>query len=169
MELRLRPLRIDDEDEARAAHAELAPEGFSFLLDWRRDVGWEAYLERLDRRRRGVDLPPDRVPASFLVADVGGELVGRVSIRYELNAHLTNFGGHIGYGVRPGHRRRGYATEILRQSLIVARAQGVDRVLLTCDEANVASGTVIRRLGGRLEDVRLGEDGRTPLARYWIA
>ena len=72
-------------------------------------------------------------------------------------------------GCGPATRRRGYATEILRQSLIVARAQGVDRVLLTCDEANVASGTVIRRLGGRLEDVRLGEDGRTPLARYWIA
>jgi len=51
----------------------LAAEGFAFLPDWRRDTGWEAYLRWLDRRRRGLDLPPGRVPASFLVADVGGE------------------------------------------------------------------------------------------------
>jgi predicted acetyltransferase len=108
------------------------------------------------------------VPAGFLVADDGGELVGRVSIRFELNAFLADFGGHIGYGVRPAHRGRGYATEILRQSLVIARAEGVDRVLVICDEANVASATVIQRLGGRLEDIRVGEDGATPIARYWI-
>jgi predicted acetyltransferase len=68
-------------------------------------------------------MPADRVPATFLVADVDGAIVGRVSIRHELNDHLTHFGGHIGYGVRPAHRRRGYATEILRQSLVIARAE----------------------------------------------
>jgi predicted acetyltransferase len=169
MDLRLRPLRIDDEDEARAAHAELARDGFSFLLDWGRGVQWARYLEMLGARRRGLDLPADRVPASFLVADVRGALVGRVSIRHELNGFLAQFGGHIGYGVRPAHRGRGHATEMLRQSLVIARAEGVDRVLVVCDQSNVASGTIIRRLGGRLEDVRPGEDGTTPIERYWIA
>ncbi|HEY6527041.1 MAG TPA: GNAT family N-acetyltransferase [Solirubrobacteraceae bacterium] len=169
MDLRLRPLRIDDEDQARAAHAELARDGFAFLLDWESAIPWGTYLEGLGRRRRGLDLSGDRVPAAFLVADVDGELVGRVSIRYALNAFLADFGGHIGYGVRPGHRGRGYATEILRQSLVIARAEGVDRALVICDEVNVASATVIQRVGGRLEDVRLGADGTTPIARYWIA
>jgi predicted acetyltransferase len=49
----------------------------------------------------------DRVPSTFLVAEVGGALVARTSIRHELNEHLAALGGHIGYGVRPGHRRRG--------------------------------------------------------------
>ncbi len=53
--------------------------------------------------------------------------------------------------------------------LVIARAEGVDRALVICDEANVASATVIQRVGGRLEDVRLGADGTTPIARYWIA
>jgi predicted acetyltransferase len=114
-------------------------------------------------------MPADRVPATFLVADVDGAIVGRVSIRHELNDHLTHFGGHIGYGVRPAHRRRGYATEILRQSLVIARAERVDRALVICDEENAASATVIERLGGTLENVRAGEDGTTPIARYWIA
>jgi hypothetical protein len=57
--------------------------------------------------------------------DVGGELIGRASIRYELNDFLTNFGGHIGYGVLGPHRGCGYATGILRQTLMIARAEGV--------------------------------------------
>jgi predicted acetyltransferase len=167
MELRLRPLRLDDEEEAQAAHAELARDGFPFLLDWEDGMPWVAYLELLGNQHRGQNLRSDRVPATFLVADVGGALVGRVSIRHELNAFLRNFGGHIGYGVRPAHRRCGYATEILRQSLVIARAEGVARVLVICDEPNVASAAVIQRAGGVLEDIRADELG-TRMARYWI-
>jgi predicted acetyltransferase len=57
-----------------------------------------------------------------LVADVAGEIVGRTSIRHQLNDFLEREGRHIGYGVLPGHRRRGYATEIPRQSLVITRA-----------------------------------------------
>ena len=165
--LRLRPLRADDETNAIAAHEELEAEGFPFLLDWRRDEPWSAYLRKLEQLRRGLEMPPDRVPATFLVAEVGTELVGRVSIRHELNAFLTDFGGHIGFGVRPGHRRRGYAGEILRQALVVARAMGVDAVLATCDEDNIASAKVIERAGGVLDDTRAASDGRR-WRRYWI-
>ena len=122
----------------------------------------------LDDHRHGVGLARDRVPASFLVAESHGEIVGRASIRHELNASLSEIGGHIGFGVRPGFRRRGFATEILRQALVVARANGVDAALLTCDEDNVASAAVIERLGGVLQDTR--RDGAGVLMRrYWIA
>jgi predicted acetyltransferase len=92
---------------------------------------------------------------------------GRVSIRHELNEFLTNFGGHIGYGVRPAYRRRGYASEILTQALIIARAEGIDRVLITCDQQNTASAKIIEAHGGVLEDVRPDPAG-PPKRRYWI-
>ena len=69
--------------------------------------------------------------------------------------------------VLPQHRRRGYATEILRQSLIVARAAGVGRVLVTCDQDNVGSRTVIESCGGVLDSV-VTPDGEPPVLRFWI-
>ena len=167
MTLRLRPLQLEDEGEARAAHGELAQEHFCFLLDRDSSEPWTTYLERLAQYRRGVDLPTDRVPATFLIAEDGGALVGRVSIRHELNDFLANEGGHIGYGVRPRYRRRGFATEILRQALIIARAEGIHCVLLTCDDDNAVSAWIIERAGGELEDVRPGSDG-VAKRRYWI-
>ena len=167
MNLHLRPFRPDDETAARAAHAELEREGFPFLLGWEPEETWAAYVERLRRRRRGEDLAPGWVPSTFLAAVVDGELVGRTSIRHELNEYLAEIGGHVGYAVRPPHRRRGYAGEILRQSLVLARAEGVERVLVTCDDDNLASARIIERLGGVLEDVRATPDG-PPKRRYWI-
>ena len=162
----LRPLTTADEAEACAAHDELAPEGFDFLLDGRRD-DWDGYLAHLARERACVDLPPGRVAATFLVADVGGVLVGRISVRHELNAALAHVGGHIGYAVRPAHRRRGYATQMLLQSLVVARSVGVEQALLTCDDDNVASARTIERCGGVLQDV-VHVDGGPPKRRYRV-
>jgi predicted acetyltransferase len=165
--LRLRPLKIDDEADAHAAHAELAADGFVFLWGWEPQIPWASYLEALGDLRRGIAIPAGSVPASLLVADVDDVLVGRVSVRHELNDLLAATGGHIGFGVRPQYRGRGFATEMLRQALVIARAEGVDRVLVTCDEDNVASASVIERAGGSLEDVRLDPKG-VRKRRYWI-
>ncbi len=66
------------------------------------------------------------------------------------------------------HRRRGYATEILRQSLVITRSHGVERVLVTCDEDNVGSATVIERGGGTFESTVDSTRGGPPKRRYWI-
>lgn len=165
--MQLRPLALSDEEQARQAHAELAREDFVFLLGLRPDQSWADFLERTDEVCRGVDLQ-GLVPATFLVAEADGEIVGRTSIRHELNDFLATFGGHIGYAVRPAYRRRGYATEILRQSLEVARTLGIDRVLVTCDVDNVGSATIIERCGGAFQDVVPGVDGAVAKRRYWV-
>ena len=151
-----------------AAHRELAAEGHLFGFDVEPRVPWDTYLKTVDDQRQGIGLRESRVPATFLVADVGGEIVGRSSIRHELNHVLEREGGHIGYAVRPGYRRRGYATEILRQSLIVARAIGIDRVLLFCDVDNVGSRAVIEACGGRLDAITDIGPHRPAKRRYWI-
>ena len=80
-----------------------------------------------------------------------------------------NFGGHIGYGVRPSVRRRGYATEILRLSLVEARSIGIGDVRLTCDQENIASAKSIIKNGGVLdEEAYMAEHGHV-VQRYWIS
>jgi predicted acetyltransferase len=166
--VRLRPLRLVDEAAFRAAHKVMAAEGVTFGFGLEPATRWSTYLKGMQDHRCGLNLAEGRVPATFLVADVAGAIVGRASIRHELNDRLMQEGGHIGYAVLPPYRRRGYATEILRQSLVIARANGVDRVLLTCDDDNTGSIAVIERCGGRLDSVIRLEHLAIPVRRYWI-
>jgi predicted acetyltransferase len=107
--------------------------------------------------------PAGWVPATELWWVEDDEFLGRVGIRHRLTPALLEVGGHIGYDVRPSARRRGHATEMLRQALLIARGLGIERALVTCDVDNIGSKTVIERNGGVLEDEREGK------LRYWIS
>jgi predicted acetyltransferase len=82
----LRPLGDSDEEQALQAHEELAQDGFEFLFGLEQGAVWPAYCSGLESQRLAVDLPDGRVPATFLVAEAEGQIVGRVSIRHALNA-----------------------------------------------------------------------------------
>jgi predicted acetyltransferase len=165
--LRLRRLTVADGAEFMAAHAQLLADEFTFALGRQPGLPWDQYLERLAANEEGRDLEEGRVPMTLLAAEVGGTIVGRVAIRHRLNEFLAREGGHIGYAVVPAQRRRGYATEILRQSLAVARSLGLSRVLLTCDDTNTGSATVIERCGGVLDSIVVASAGNL-VRRYWI-
>lgn len=68
--------------------------------------------------------------------------------------------------VRPSHRRKGYATEMLRQAKAIAKSLGINSALVTCNDDNLGSITVIESQGGVLENI-VDENGRA-LRRYWI-
>jgi predicted acetyltransferase len=166
--LRLRPPADRDRAAFAAAHRVMAGEGFVFGLGYKVSKPWANYLAELEDHRHGRRLPPGHVPGTFLVAEVNGEIVGRASIRFALNEFLIREGGHVGYCVLPRYRRRGYATEILRQSLVIARAAGVGRVLVTCDDDNLGSRAVIESCGGVLDSVVPRDNDAAPVRRYWI-
>lgn len=162
--MKLRPLSLQDEREATAAHAELAREDFEFLLGYEAGMDWTHFLQKTENLRLDVDVPPAWVPATFLVAQDEGRIIGRVSIRHRLNDYLLAVGGHIGYAVRPGFRGRGYAGRILESALVEAGALGIESALLTCDADNLASKATIERHGG----VRDATSSRATKLRYWI-
>lgn len=163
MDLILRPLELSDEGQFLAALTEM--ENFGFYHE--ADMAFAEYLAVLDQAMRGEGLPDGHVANSLFVGDVNGVIVGRLSLRHSLNDVLLTIGGHIGYGVLPGHRRRGYATEMLRQALLRAGDLGLGRILVTCDEDNVASRKVIEACGGVYEN-SYTHDLEIPKRRYWI-
>ncbi len=110
---------------------------------------------------------PGRVPKTVLWGVLDGEYVGRVSLRHELTAGLEAWGGHIGYEVRPSMQGRGYGHALLAGMLPYARALGLERVLLHCDDSNVASTRVIKKAGGVLDGLVLNPDGAAG-RRCWI-
>jgi len=169
LDLILRLPREDEEEEFLRAHCATSPEVPNFLHHYREGMPFRRYLEVLNAQARGADLTPTQVPATFLFAFVGARIVGRVSIRHSLNAFLERTGGHIGYAIVPEFRRRGFATEILRQAVEIARDKlGIKRILVTCDDDNIGSIRTIEKNGGVLENVVSGPDLSIPKRRYWI-
>jgi predicted acetyltransferase len=161
-------------DEAAAAGEELPlPSwpaegrfpGADFTAEAIRDLETFAELVRFLLRQREPDEPRPRayVAATELWMDEGGEYVGRISVRHELNELLHEWGGHVGYTVRPSARRQGHATAALLDVLELCAERGIDPVLVTCDVDNEASRRVIEKAGGQYEDTRQGK------LRYWIS
>lgn len=111
--------------------------------------------------------PPDGVLRRRFCGFINKTIVGTLNIRTNLDDFHLVYGGHIGYTVIPAYRKNGYATEMLRQALIICNAMKIDKVLITCDNINSASIRVIEKNGGVLEAKIVGKDGQV-VRRYWI-
>lgn len=127
---------------------------------------FEAFLKLQSDREDPAKIPPEYVPSSFYLFMDGDAIVGAVSIRHRLNDRLLQMGGHIGYGIRPSMRGRKLAPIMLALALEKAKAFGIKRALVTCDEDNAASAATIEACGGVLENIVLFEGEK--VKRYWI-
>ncbi len=120
-------------------------------------------------QREPAESDSAKVPAHlFLLADTeSSKLFGAIQIRHHINhPNLIETGGHIGYGICPGERRKGYATRMLGLAIAEAKKIGLPRLLVTCKDANVGSWKAIESNGGVFE--RSTFDEGQLARRYWI-
>ncbi len=136
-------------------------EGLEDLREFARLVANRIGDEKADGPR-----PPGWTSATYWWLEdphVADEFVGSISLRHSIeHPILATVGGHVGYSVRPSARRRGFATDALRQVVPRAAQRGITRLLVTCDLDNLASARVIEACGGELEGELQGK------RRYWI-
>lgn len=103
----------------------------------------------------------------FVMRKSDNKIIGMVDIRHTLNDFLRNYGGHIGFGVRPSERKKGYATQILQAALEHAKEISLEKVMVACYKENEASRKTILKCGGMLEREFLHSDGKY-VQVYWI-
>ncbi|UED86461.1 GNAT family N-acetyltransferase [Streptomyces profundus] len=131
---------------------------------WQEPAIFDEYVRRLIADAKAdTARPAGMVPSTTLWFAEGDVFLGRISIRHQLTPRLMEWGGSIGYDVRPSARGRGNGRTMLRATLPHAWGLGLDPVLVTCDTDNIASRKVIEAAGGVFEDKR-GDK-----LRYWIA
>ena len=160
---------------------ELEEEYLSFYQEWKKSgenmIPWviskdpndfQGMLKELSNQEKGIGVKEGWVSDStFWLVDHHHRVLGAANIRHHLTEHLYHAGGHIGYGIRPSARLRGYATKLLELSLIEAKKLGINDVLVVCDAGNVGSERTIIKNGGKPDTDYIEEDGNV-VKRYWI-
>lgn len=112
---------------------------------------YEGWLEKLEEDASRIP-NEQKVPARtyFLVRESDNKIIGMINIRLALNENLRKLGGHIGYGIRPTERRKGYNKINLYLALLECQKYGIEEVLLTCNKDNLGSSKSMKTLGGKL-------------------
>ncbi|WP_404289567.1 GNAT family N-acetyltransferase [Glutamicibacter arilaitensis] len=151
---------------------------FAEKFDWdlEKPEDFACWVALLNELSDDTILPPQGfVNQSTLWLERDGHYLGAVSLRHELiNDALKQVGGHIGYGLRPSARGAGLAKRALGEMLEISRRRGLEEVLLTCADSNIASARTIESCGGVLERICPVEEIAEPFGlhepqrRYWI-
>lgn len=131
-------------------------------------IRYENYGEWLKRvmERKNIEVPADTY---FSLRKSDGRIIGTIQLRNYLNESLRKVGGHIGYGIRPSERGKGYGTQQLNLVLDEARKLLIDKVMITCDKDNTASAKVAVNNGGLLTWEGYVEEEKSVIQHYWIS
>lgn len=155
-------------------------EYFEMISDWRindeHHIPWfinldttnfRAMVEKLEGFSKGIGVEDGFVENStYWLINSDPKVIGAINIRHSLNDFFLNYGGQVGYGVRPSERRKGYAKEMLRMGLQICRNMGFEKTLLCCNANNTASVKTITGNGGILDSEGIF-NGETIL-RFWL-
>ena len=140
-----------------------------YTFSWKPGMSYQDMLTILEDECVGRNIAAGRVPHTMLYAFLDGKIIGRVSIRHELNDFLLRRGGNIGYSVAESFRRKGFATELMRAGMDYCQTLGLSKILVTCDDENEASWRIIEKFDATLENKFIDETENKTIRRYWLA
>lgn len=145
--------------------------GTGGLKDCLNGISYEEWLDDVIKtQEQEYAESKNLVPATtfFTIRESDNKIIGMVNLRHYLNEYLQNFGGHIGYGIRPTERKKGYAKIQLYLTLIEAKKLGIDNVMVDCINTNIGSEKTILALGGKFDREVYEKNKNKVLNNYWI-
>ena len=158
----------------------LEKEYWEMIKDWKKQgekpSPWTIALEeenlshiinRLEEYEKGIGLESHHVEHSTYWLVENHRLIGAVNIRHRLNDYFLKYDGHIGGGIRPSERKKGYATKMLELAIEKARQHGINPILVTCDKGNKGSEKTLIKCGG-IEDTETITDSGFVIRRFWF-
>lgn len=130
---------------------------------------YPAWLTKIEQERH-PEPNEARVPTDtyYLVREEDNHIVGMVNIRHYLNKKLSECGGHIGYGIRPSERQKGYNKINLYLALLRCQELGLKEVYLDCECNNPGSYKTMEALGGIRIKEYSSENYSNKIYRYII-
>lgn len=138
---------------------------------YRPNEDFSAMYIRLKNREQGINIHPRDVPSClYWILDMKSEMiVGTLDMRYKIIGDYFDRLGHVAYYIKPSERKKGYATEALRQVLELYKIRKEKKILITCYKDNIASLKVIQKNGGILESEKADpQNSAHILQRWWI-
>lgn len=131
---------------------------------------FDSYIKTCEQYSMGENLKPGYVASTeYWLVDVDMNIIGTSDLRHSLTDGLKLIGGNIGYSISPSFRKKGYGKLILKLSIEKARLLGLEKVLVTTNEDNIASEKIIIANGGVFEGSSYVDEVKKVVKRYWIS
>ncbi len=152
---------LDYVEEYKKTNPESSLAGFLKTYDY------ELWLNNVIDEHNGV-VKQGRVAASVYFIMEGTNIIGHISIRHNLlTEELIKYGGHIGYGIRPSKRNKGYGKETLKLGLLKCQDLAIDKVMLACKSNNLSMIKIIEENDAVFDEEVHVADEKSNYKKYW--
>ena len=175
MNLYLREIEKDDKKEIEKLALEFQEANDEYPFEGVSDLkkvinnSFEEYFNGLEINKHIDEIYPTYAnQTTYVLADDSNHIYGLINLRHELKGKLTEVGGHIGYGIRPSERKKGYATLQLKLILDKLKELNINQALITCRENNIASKKTMEKFIGKKDTLVPSNHEGIMEYRYWI-
>lgn len=175
MNLYLREIEKDDKKEIEKLALEFQEANDEYPFEGVSDLkkvinnSFEEYFNGLEINKHIDEIYPTYAnQTTYVLADDSNHIYGLINLRHELKGKLMEVGGHIGYGIRPSERKKGYATLQLKLILDKLKELNINQALITCRENNIASKRTMEKFIGKKDTLVPSNHEGIMEYRYWI-
>ena len=178
MNIKIREVNENDENQIKEMHEEYLKsknipgiDVFEGIRDFEYidKMSFTEWINDLEKNKDESKLPKNySTHTLYLAIDENEKIVGAIGLRWKEVPVLLEFGGFVGYSIRPSERGKGYATQMLKLGLEKFKEKDWKRILITCKDFNIPSKRVIEKNGGIYENSYFNKDDGYNYLRYWI-